>query len=379
MRKVIWLLCSGFLWLSCTEIRADGVLDQQLPDFYQQIQPQTYPLSWQQAGDLSVAAWREQGRRALRQALLWPDEAAAFAPELIKTEQRDGYQAQLWSVQLTAQSRVNVFVLQPGNSEPKPAVLLLHDHGARFDIGKEKWIKPFAGDERGASAAHWADKYFSGNFVGDELAKRGYVVVAADTFGWSDRGPLAYDAQQALASNFYLLGRSLAGMAAYEDLRLVQFIRQLSGVDTNRIAVLGFSMGAYKAWQLAALTDDIKAAVAVSWLNSYQHLLQRGNNILRGQSSFYMLHPGLAATMDIPDMVSLAAPKAMLFIHGAKDTLMPQPGVEYAFSKMQSVWQAFAAKEQLQLKIWPQFGHEFSALQQQQVYDWLSLQLAPAH
>lgn len=58
---------------------------------------------------------------------------------------------------------------------------------------------------------------------------------------------------------------------------------------------------------------------------------------------------------------------------------MPQPGVEYAFSKMQSVWQAFAAKAQLQLKIWPQFGHEFSAQQQQLVYDWLSLQLAPAH
>ena len=174
----------------------------------------------------------------------------------------------------------------------------------------------------------------------------------------------------------FLLGRSLAGMAAYEDLRLVQFAKQLPEADSSRVAVLGFSMGAYKAWKLAALTDDIKAAVAVSWMNDYQHLMQPGNNILRGQSAFYMLHPGLAGELDIPDMASLAAPKAMLFINGGKDTLMPLAGVEASYRKMQQVWHSYGAADKLSTKVYAEFGHEFNAEQQQQVYNWLRTQLA---
>ena len=364
-----------FLLLLALPVTADSLIDQQLPDFYQQLKRQTYPLSWQSGNFTDITTWRSTGRQALRQALLWPDEPVEFAPELLKSEKRTGYSAQLWSIQLTAQSRVSVMVLQPDNTKPAPAVLLLHDHGARFDIGKEKWIKPFAGDARSASAQQWADKYFSGHFIGDALAQQGYLVVAADTFGWSERGPIEFSAQQALASNMFLLGRSLAGMAAYEDLRLVQFVKQLPQADSSRLAAVGFSMGAYKAWQLAALTDDIKAAVAVSWLNDYQHLMQPGNNILRGQSSFYMLHPGIAGELDIPDMASLAAPKAMLFINGGKDGLMPLAGIEASYRKLQQVWRDYGAAQKLSTKIYPEFGHEFNAEQQQQVYDWLSTQL----
>jgi len=369
-RGFIILLLSFPLW-------ADGIIDQQLPDFYQQLkQKQTFSDAWESGKFHTVQQWRQHGRKLLRDSLLWPDEPVDFSPRLIRTEAQDGYKAEIWSVQLTLQSRVNLMLLTPDLPKPLPAVLLLHDHGARFDIGKEKWIKPFKNDQKLASAQQWADKYFSGNFVGDELARQGYVVLAADTFGWSERGPIAYDAQQAMASNLYLLGRSLAGMAAYEDLRQVEFLKQLPQVDKNRLAVIGFSMGAFKAWQLAALSDDIKATVSVAWMNSYQYLMQPGNNLLKGQSSFYMLHPGLSAKLDIPDVASLAAPSAMLLINGARDTLMPREGVEYAYARMAKVWQAYGASEKFSGKIWPQYGHEFSAEQQQQAFNWLAAQLA---
>jgi len=365
------------LLLFALPLQADNLIDQQLPDFYQQLLPQTqYPLSWQPEQFSDIQQWRTKGRAALREALLWPDEPVDFAAKLIKTEAREGYSAQLWSVQLTKQSRVQLLVLQPDNTAPAPAVLLLHDHGARFDIGKEKWIKPFATDRRLSSAQQWADKYFSGNFVGDALARQGYLVIAADTFGWSDRGPIEYDAQQALAGNMFMLGRSLAGMAAYEDLRLVDYIKQLPQADSNRLAVLGFSMGAFRAWQLTALTDDIKAGVAVAWFNSFRYLLTPGNNILKGQSAFYMLHPGLAAKLDIPDIAALSAPKAMLFINGGKDPLMPTAGVEYAYTQLARVWQAHAAPEKLTTTMYPKYSHEFNAEQQQQVFNWLATQLA---
>ncbi|WP_214000784.1 alpha/beta hydrolase family protein [Arsukibacterium sp.] len=372
---------SGLFALSLSMVTQAGSVmkDSPLPDFYQQLQQQQhYPASWAAGNFATPAQWRTNGRELLRQSLLWPAESVDFAPVLEKAELRQGYQAELWSVQLTTYSRVKLLLLRPAQSGPLPAVLLLHDHGARFDIGKEKMIRPFADNPKLASAAQWSERYFSGNFVGDELAKQGYLVVAADTLGWSDRGPLEFEQQQALASNFFLLGRSLAGMAAYEDLQLVRFIRQLPAVDKTQVAALGFSMGAFRAWQLAALTDDIKAAVAVAWLNRYQHLLVPGNNILSGQSAFYMLHPGLAGHLDIPDVASLAAPKAMLFINGGKDPLMPAAGVADAYQRMATVWQAYHAPAALSTKMWPQLGHEFNAQQQQQAYSWLAQQLQTA-
>ena len=42
-------------------------------------------------------------------------------------------------------------------------------------------------------------RYYGGNFIGDELAQRGYVVLATDVLGWGDRVGNGKDAQQALA------------------------------------------------------------------------------------------------------------------------------------------------------------------------------------
>lgn len=376
--RLFTIICGVIsLVLAANTVASTLVKDHALPDFYQQLQPQSYPASWASGNFTELSQWRDNGRNLLQQSLLWSELPVDFAPVLQHTEQRDGYQAELWSVQLTRYSRVKLLLLRPSHTGPLPAVLLLHDHGARFDIGKEKMIRPFADDARLASATQWSKRYFSGNFVGDELAKQGYLVVAADTLGWSDRGPIEFSQQQALASNFFLMGRSLAGMAAYEDLQLVRFIRQMPAVDSERVAALGFSMGAFRAWQLAALTDDIKAAVAVAWFNRYQHLLVPGNNIIGGQSAFYMVHPGLAAQLDIPDVASLAAPKAMLFINGGKDKLMPEAGVTDAYQRIARVWQAYNAADALTTQLWPEYGHEFSARQQQQAFAWLTVQLQP--
>lgn len=375
----VWLLCGSVL------LYGQEILEQQLPEFYPQLkQQQQFSAAWHPERYDDIRQWKTEARTMLRQSLLWPDNPVAFKPQLQQSEQRDGYRAERWLIQLTAESRVPVLVLTPNDSEALksghfPAILLLHDHGAWFELGKEKMIRPLqvshVSQNSAESAQRWADKHFSGQFIGDELARQGYLVIAADTFGWGERGPLVFEAQQAVAANFFLLGRSLAGMAAYEDLRLIEYIRQLPQADTGRIGVIGFSMGAFRAWQLAALTDDVRATVAVSWFNTYQQLLVPGNNILRGQSAFYMLHPGLPALLDIPDVAAIAAPKAMLFINGGRDRLMPLVGIEQAYARIRDIWQQFEASEQLATEIWPEAGHEFNARQQQRVYEWLAVQL----
>lgn len=370
-----------FLFLLSSSVLADTntwpqSLQSNLPAFYPELKAKmTYPQSWLSGNYHNFSQWQQETRDLVRESLLAPEATLPFAPEILESQDRGSYTAEKIALNITDESRVNALVLTPKSPPPYPAIVLLHDHGSKFDIGKEKMIKPWGNETQLASAQTWADKFFTGIFVGDELAKRGYMVIAIDAPGFGERGPVTYEQQQALASNFYNLGRSLAGTMAYEDMRTVDFLASLPNVDAKRIGALGFSMGAYRAWQLAALSEKVAATAAISWFGNYDGLMTPGNNILRGQSSFYMLHPGLASKLDIPDIASLVAPRPLLIFNGGKDNLFPPAAVSDAYHKVHQVWLSQGKENHLLTKTWPELGHVFYKEQQDIVLPWLDSQL----
>ena len=69
-------------------------------------------------------------------------------------------------------------LLVPEGSQPEkgwPAVVLMHDHGARFEKGWQKVI----GDD--------PEPYYSGMAIGDSLVAHGYVVYCIDALYWGSR------------------------------------------------------------------------------------------------------------------------------------------------------------------------------------------------
>ena len=72
--------------------------------------------------------------------------------------------------------------------ERLPAVLVMHDHGAWFTIGKEKMACPEWRDDLDsltnlriqAEAHQWVNRCYSGMFVADSLMKEGFVVLVTD-------------------------------------------------------------------------------------------------------------------------------------------------------------------------------------------------------
>ncbi|MBZ7482474.1 dienelactone hydrolase family protein [Klebsiella oxytoca] len=364
--------------VNANDWQRQGVVEGNLPASWQQLKAQmTYPDSWLSGNYRHFDQWREHARTLLRQSLLTPTSASPFTPQTLMSEDRGTYRAEKLAFNVTDENRIAALMLTPKSAGPHPAIVLLHDHGSKFDIGKEKLIRPLRDAARLASAEAWADKFFSGRFIGDELAQRGYVVIAIDSPGWGDRGPMTYEQQQALASNYFNLGRSLAEEVAYEDLRTVNFVSTLKEVDNKRIGVLGFSMGGFRAWQLAALTDKVAATAAISWFGTWNGLMQPGNNVLRGQSAFYMLHPGLAGHLDIPDIASIAAPRPMLIYSGGQDKLFPAAAVNDAFAKVHNVWASQNAQDKLETRTWPELGHVFYQEQQDEVFPWLDKWLKP--
>ena len=372
MRSVAVLMTLVTLASPAVAFETSAVTEDNLPVFYEALKARlTYPAAYRE-GD--PVAWRDQTLETARALILPYAASVPFAPEVIDEVDRGGYLARRVAFNVTDESRILALLLIPKSEGPHPAALMLHDHGSRFDIGKEKWIAPWYDEARLASATEWAEKYFSGRFPGEELARRGYVVLATDAFGWGDREGNGYEAQQALAANLANLGSSLAGLMALEDVRAAAFLASLPETDPDRIAAVGFSMGAFRAWQAAALSDDIDATVADCWMGTFKGLMVPGNNQLRGQSAWYMTHAGLPRLLDYPDLASLAAPKPMLIFGGGEDKLFPQASVEEAFGRMRAVWEAHGVPEALETRIWQDKGHIFTADMQDAAFDWLDAQ-----
>ncbi len=350
-----------------------------LPVFYEKLADKLdFPLSWLATNQGDFTQWREAARAKVFETMLRPPGVAPFEPRVIATEDRGSYVARKVVFNLTAESRVLAYLLMPKGEGPFPAMLMLHDHGGKFDIGKEKVIRPF-GDapERMESARLWSERYYSGRFIGDELAKRGYVCLAVDMLNWGDRGGAGSDGQQSLAANLMQFGMSFAGLIAYEDLRTLEFLASRNKVDPNRIGAMGLSMGGYRTWQIAALSDRIAAGVSVCWMATTKGLMVPKNNQTTGFGAFCMTHPGLVNFLDYPDVASIAAPRPMMFLSGRRDPLFPVASIEEAYGKMRQVWDSQNAGAKLETRLYDA-PHEFNAVMQEEAFQWLDAQLKPA-
>ena len=154
-----------------------------------------------------------------------------------------------------------------------------------------------------------------------------------------------------IAGNMMMYGIDLSAYMTYDDIAATEFLASMPEVDANRIGCTGWSMGAYRSWMLAALSDRIKAAVPICWMVTTDEQMsfkyQRTEN-----GGFANCFPGLRRWLDHPHVASLACPNAMLFINGAQDKLFPVAGVEKAFRIMHDVWQSQGAADKLETEIW---------------------------
>lgn len=357
--------------------------DRTLPVFYEKLRAKM-PFSMQWKDGSNPAQWKAAGLAKAKELMIPYEDNTPFNMEVIAEVDRGTYVAQKVVFNLTEESRVMALLLIPeqkrrDRGKPMPAALMLHDHGSKFTIGKEKMVETFGDDElsqkRLTESKTWATQFFSGQFPGDELAKRGYVVLSFDALGWGDRSVKNFktDSQQSLASNLFNLGTSFAGIIAMEDCRAAAFLASLPQVDKTKVAAVGFSMGAFRSWQVAALSDDITACIADCWMATMQGLMVPDNNQLKGQSAYSMLHPFIAKYLDYPDVAGLAAPKPMLIYAGEQDHLFPKASATAAFDKMNKIWAANNAADKFSTKFWPK-GHVFEADQQKESYDWLDSQ-----
>lgn len=328
-----------------------------LPAYVEQLKQElTYPLSWENSGIKSFKKWQKKARQRVFDCMLTPPRAAdAWDMKIVAEEQRDGYRALRIAFNQNAYARTEALVLVPDGEGPFPAVNLLHDHGAHLYIGKEKMIRPFGVEQAVIDDADaWAKNLYGGQYVGDYLARHGYVCFSADAPMWGERGReegVDRSKYDIIAGNMMMLGRDLCGFMHYDDLAATEFLATLPWVDPQRIGCMGCSMGAYRAWMLSALSDRIRAGAAICWMTTTDVQMSTADG-KREYGGFANCLPGLRQWLDYPDIASLAAPKPMLFINGTQDHLFPVRGVKKAFEQMHQTWRRLGADERLTTELW---------------------------
>lgn len=315
----------------------------------------------------SIKQWKKAARTQLlvaaRQQL--PDTALIY--HITDTQQRDGYKIHKINYTLSAWNQGKAYLLIPDSCKKAPAILMLHDHGAHFTIGKEKLARPFNTDTTIIKDAQiWVKKYYNNTFLADHYAQKGYVVLVADALLWGERqaeGGTQHSQQQAIAIGMMQIGYSLGGMMLHDDLRTLQLLCSLPCVDLERVGCLGFSMGAYRAWMLTAATQKIKATAAICWMTTTQHQFTPPLKP-KGDSDYAMFIPRLAQKLDYPHIAALASPRPLLLFNATKDKLFHLEGVKQAYNIIESVYKRDKATDNLILQLWDT-THTFTKEQQQ--------------
>ncbi len=308
----------------------------------------------------------------------------------------DGVTTSQLSWQLGFGPRTTGWLVRPaGVSAPLPGVLALHCHGGNKFGGADRLVEL---PESHPSAENARAGHYDGRALATEVARRGFAVLAHDTFAWGSRRfdlsvppwrtASALEARQAqwrqdgvvpseadeynaaaafheetVAKTAGLLGTSLAGMVAHDDLAALEVLAGLPDVDQDRLGCIGFSGGGGRSLALAALSPRIRSYVVTCMMTTFQSLLPA----YLDAHSWLLQTPGLWRLGDWPELTARSGAGHLLVQYALADELFPEDGMREAHRILDSLHRPGSYTG----SFWPG-GHVFTARMQEEALDFLS-------
>jgi len=260
----------------------------------------------------SFAAEQERRRKELWGLLGdLPWQRQAKAPRLIKKEDHDTYTLERLILDLNGVEDVPALLLIPKKRpERAPGLLFIHWHAGMYDLGKEELLKGVEVQPAYAPVC----------------AEKGIVTLAIDSWCFGERKHEA-DGHEGEQDAFKLMlwrGQVLYGMMMFDEFRAMDYLAGRPEVDAKRLGALGMSMGATKAWWLAALDPRVKVCMDVCCLTDYEELIKAHG--LKEHGIYYYV-PSLLKHFQTADINELIVPRAHLSVNGRRDPLTPTAGV----------------------------------------------------
>lgn len=230
------------------------------------------------------------------------------AVHVVHTERAHGYRRVRLDVACPDGDVMPAFLLVPDDARGAPGVLVFHQHGGVWHLGKSE-VCGLAGETT--------------NAFGPALARAGLVVLAPDAVGFEDRrrttsgtDPHPDDAAQheREASYRLLQGRTLAQKVVNDAQTALSALATRPEVDAGRVGVLGHSFGGNTVIFHAATDPRIAFAATSGAAATYRARMAHEVGIERAS-----VVPGAIALFDIDDLTRLIAPRPLGIFAGDDD------------------------------------------------------------
>ena len=356
----------------------------------------SYPGSFLSGRFASLEAFTSNGRASILEAYGYRPAPVAPGADVLDRFEGPDFIREKVLFSTTPHFRVPAYVHIPkGLTAPAPAIVDLHSHGGMFIFGKEKVID--FGRNHPSMTTYHAGNYES-RPTATALVKRGYVVITIDAFMFGERrvlmdGDLASGWERAaysvedvtrlnrvcaakestLAKTLTVLGMSWPGIVAWDDMRTVDYLLTRPEVDETRIGCVGVSFGGWRSLFLSALDPRIRAGCVVGFMSTIRSMLRRHVDT----HSWVHFVPGLHRHLDLPDVVSLNAPRPLLVQQCRRDALFPVAGMEAAVQTIAAAYAKAGVGERFTSRFYD-VPHQFNVQMQEDAFGWLDAQLRPA-
>lgn len=288
--------------------------------------------------------WQQQ-TRAMLWKLLGLDHMESCPLDVVteeRVELEDGIIREKVIIQTEPDVWMPVYILIPpkAGNEPneKPDCFIAppgHQGGGKYSV---------AGCYEIPAIADMIDHYHYD--YGMQLAKLGYVALCPDCRGFGERRDeaLQRDEESCFLTStcFHLahmaepLGETVAGMLAWDLMRLIDYVAEREEWNMDTLGCLGFSGGGMQTLWLAALDERIRQVVISGYMYGYRDSLLKLNE---NCSCNYV--PGLWEKLDMGDIGSLIAPRPLVVQSCREDHLNGERGMENVMEQVEVIRRAY--------------------------------------
>jgi len=295
---------------------------------------------------------REELVSAYRASLGSMPESCALQPRTLEREDRGDYIREKLEYRVEpGEPAVAAYLLIPkGVKLPRPGVVCLHQHGGQFALGKSEQVGRI-----GSPLQH----------VALELVRLGYVTIAADSRCFEQRGKY-WDGDGVYAHSLLIQGRTLAGAFVWDIQREIDYFCSREEVDSERIGVIGHSMGSMQTTLMLPIEGRIKVAVASQGAKLYEKMIERGDNFPWA----YQL-PGFYNHADLDALYWLSAPRPLMLTGRRQDSVSHLGDQEEVERRVGNVYALVGAKEKFAY-VREDGGHGFGDDLRRQAYAWMN-------
>ena len=233
------------------------------------------------------------------------------------------------------QLKVFAYLLIPKQMNKKvPGILALHEHNDEYKAGKSE-VVGLVKDPRYTklkavypNPAHRTPRSKRQFAYGKELCEKGFIVLAPDFIGFEEYRDLNWELddyyecpgfirgyEEMLSEKYLLYGSCLLAKHIHDLYVAMSVLSSIENVNSNKIGVIGHSLGGEMASIITAFDKRVKAGVSSCGTFSYEDF----ENSNRMETANTIIPNFRSDNKDFDFFLDMIPPKPFLSTNGAKD------------------------------------------------------------